>query len=369
MSPSPPESEVLDTVDAVDAGDGELWGAVVGQDRAVAELQAALAAPVHAYLIVGPRGSGKRELARAFAAGLLSDGYQGAERARHRQLALAEKHPDLVVIERVGASILAEQARSVRDLATRSPIEGDRKVLVLDEFHLVSESVGPMLLKTIEEPPPGTFFLVLVEDVPPDLVTIESRCVRVDLGPVTERAITDRLVAEGIDQAVADEAAAAAAGDLARARVLATDTRLALRRRLWHDAPGRLDGTGHVVVQIVDEVLNAIEDAAESLKVRQAGDLAALEARVKEYGERGSGRKALDDKHKRELRRHRTDEIRFGLAVVARRYRDAMVATERPMPYVDALDAINASAEGFNRNPNERLQLLALFLALPPLTS
>ena len=60
--------------------------------------------------------------------------------------------------------------------------------------------------------------------------------------------------------------------------------------------------------------------------------------------------------------------IRFGLAVVARRYRDAMVTTDRPTPYVDALDVINASAEGFRRNPNERLQLLALFLALPPLT-
>ncbi len=343
----------------------EIWRDVVGQERAVAELQSALRAPVHAYLLVGPHGSGKRALARAFAAGLLSEGTEGPERDRHIALALAEQHPDLVVVERVGASIAAEQARNVRDLAMRSPIEGARKVLVLDEFHLVQPSVGPILLKTIEEPSAGTFFVVLVEDVPPELVTIESRCVRIDLGSIPETAIRDRLVHEGVPAPAAAEAAAVASGDLGRARVLATDERLALRRDAWHAAPGRLDGSGHASVQVVDELLAAIEDAAEPLKSRQAAELAALDARAKEYGERGSGRKALDDLHKRQLRRHRTDELRFGLAVLARRYRDALVVAERPGPYIDALAAIQATAEGLVRNPNERLQFLALFLRLP----
>ena len=50
----------------------DLWADVVGQDDAIAELRAAVDAPVHAYLLVGPRGWGARELARAFAAGLVS---------------------------------------------------------------------------------------------------------------------------------------------------------------------------------------------------------------------------------------------------------------------------------------------------------
>lgn len=345
----------------------ELWVDVVGQERAVAELDGALAAPVHAYLFVGPRGSGKRALARAFAAGLLSEGREGEDRARHVDLALAELHPDLTVVERTGASILAAQARNVVDLASRAPIEGDRKVLVLDEFHLVTEQVGPMLLKTIEEPPAGTFFLILVEDVPPDLITIESRCVRIDVGPVSESAIHEKLLDEGIAEAVAEQAAAAAAGDLRRAFVLANDPRLALRRQAWHEAPTKLDGTGHVVVALVNDLLAAIDDAAEPLKQRQAGELEELENRVKEYGERGSGRKALEERHKRELRRQRVDEVRFGLAVLARHYRDAMVAAERPAPYIDAQRHITAVSEGLIRNPNERVQLLALFLRLPSL--
>jgi DNA polymerase-3 subunit delta' len=346
------------------------WADVVGQDRAVADLRGSAVAPVHAYLFVGPRGSGKRDLARAFAAELLSAGAATPEdRDRAVRLALAEHHPDLIVIERVGAAISAEQARDVREQASRSAVEGDRKVLVLDEFHLVQENVGPILLKTIEEPPPGTYFLVLVEDVTPALETIQSRCVRIDLGPVAESTIAARLVTEGVAPDVAAPAAAAAAGDLRRARVLAGDPRLALRRDAWHAAPARLDGAGHAAVSVADELLAMIDDAAAPLEARQAEERQALEARVKEYGERGAGRKTMEERHKRELRRHRADELRFGLAVLSRRYRDAAVASDRPAPYLAAVDAIRRTAEGLIRNPNERLQLIALLAQLPPLAT
>jgi DNA polymerase-3 subunit delta' len=345
------------------------WAGIVGQPRAVAELQAAAAAPVHAYLLVGPSGSGKRALAAAFAGALLREaGEAPADRSRHVQLALAERHPDLVIIEREGASIRADEARSVRDLAARKPVESDRKVLVLDEFHLVTEVVGPILLKTIEEPPPGTFFVILADDIPPDLITIASRCVRIDLGPVADADIVEHLVGLGVTPAVAAEAVEAAAGDLRRAELLANDPRLALRRQAWFDVPTRLDGRGHTVVRLVDDLLAMIDDATEPLQERHRAELTELEARVELYGERGSGRKALADQHKREVRRQRTDELRFGLAILARRYRDAAIASERPAAYVAATDDIGALNEALIRNPNDRLQLQALFFRLPTLT-
>lgn len=351
----------------------DVWAGVVGQERAVSELQAAVVAPVHAYLLVGPRGSGKRALASAFAAALLADAADtaldptAAERAA--RLALAENHPDLIVVERVGASISAAQADEVVVQANRAPVEGDRKVLVLDEFHLIDERVAPKLLKTIEEPPPSTVFVVLADDVPPSLITIESRCVRIELGPVPIDAVRDRLMAEGVPTATAEAAATAAGGDLRRARVLATDPQLESRRRAWHDAPGRLDGSGHRVVTIVDDLLERIDGAAAALKARQGEEVAELEERVAQSGERGSGRKTLEERHKRELRRHRTDELRFGLAVLSRRYRDAAVDSERPAPYLEAVARIQETAEGLVRNPNEKLQLQALFLRLPALVS
>lgn len=349
-----------------DAGEVDAWGDVVGQPRAVAELQGAATAPVHAYLLVGPRGSGKRSLALAFAATLLSEGSEGDDRSRHIELARAEEHPDLLVVEREGASISADQADHIIERASRSPVEGTRKVLLLDEFHLVSERVGPKLLKTIEEPPAGTFFLVLAEEVTPELVTIASRCVQIDLGPVPLADVSGRLVEEGVDPARAEEAAIAAAGDLRRARVLATDERLALRRQAWFDAPDRLDGTGAAAVQVVDQLLAMIDDSLAALKERQLVELAELEARVEAHGERGSGRKQLTDRHKREERRYRTDEIRFGLLTLARRYRDELIVTRRPAPVIGFLDAIQTLSEHLVRNPNIRLQLLSLFLTLGP---
>ncbi|MEZ5145066.1 MAG: hypothetical protein R2726_21530 [Acidimicrobiales bacterium] len=343
------------------------FASVVGQEAAVGLLRASLAAPVHAYLLVGPHGSGKRALAAAFAAELLSADLDPEAAQRAAALAVEERHPDLRVIERVGPAISAAQADEIVALASRTPVEGDRKVIVLDEFHLVSPQVGPKLLKTIEEPPPGTTFVVLAEQVTADLVTIASRCVRVELGPVADDLVEASLVADGVDPSTAAEAATSAGGDLARARLLAADDRLAIRRRLWADVPSRLDRSGAAVVDAVDELLAAIDDAAEPLRARQAAEVAELQERIEQYGERGSGRRELEERHRRELRRHRTDELRFGLTVLGRRYRDQLATAADPTSLLTSLDAIGSTAQALVRNPNERLQLQALFLRLAPL--
>lgn len=341
----------------------DLWGSVIGQDAAVAELRAAVDTPVHAYLLVGPHGSGKRALARAFAAALLSADHVGDEAVRHASLALAEAHPDLTVFERNGPSITSSQADEIIALAARSSVEGGRKILVLDEFHLVS-TAGPKLLKTIEEPRPNTIFLILADDISPDLVTIASRCVQVDLGSISHDAIVERLVVEGIAADRAADAASAASGDLTRARLLASDERLGLRRAAWRAVPDRLDGTGSSAVETADDLLAMINDAMVPLTDAQAIESAELEAKVKASGERGSGRKLLEDRHKREARRYRTDELRSGLTELSRHYRDELASSARPLGVIGMLSAISALAANLGRNPNERLQLVALFMKL-----
>lgn len=346
----------------------DLFAGVVGQPAAIAQVRAASRTPVHAYLLVGPRGSGKRALARAFGAALLSEGRTGDDAVRHATLALAEAHPDLEVVERRGASILVGQADAIVTSAARASVEGGRRVLILDEFHLVSDA-APKLLKSIEEPPPGTVFLVLADEVPPELITIASRCVRIDLDAVPAEAILGALLAEGIEPELAAQAATAAAGDLTRARLLATDPRLALRRAAWWAVPDRLDGTGAAAVEQVDSLLAMIDDAMAPLAAVHAAEAAALADLIKERGERGSGRKQLEDRHKREARRHRNDEIRFGLAELSRRLRDDMLTSARPHVQIEAIAAVSAVAAGSVRNPNERLQLISLFLGLGRLRS
>jgi DNA polymerase III subunit delta' len=344
----------------------DVWAGVVGQPAAVAQLQSQVADPVHAYLLVGPPGSGKMSLALAFAAALLSVDQPAADRERHVSLALAGRHPDLFVVRRTGASITADQARHVVELASRAPTESARKVLVLDEFHLV-EKRAPILLKIIEEPPASTVFLILAEAVPPDFVTIASRCAQIELGALTPAVVAAALVADGIEAERAAAVADIAGGDLGRARVLATDPEVAARREAWAAVPHELDGTGAAACRVVDELFARIEAAMEPLATAQAAELAELEERVKRTGERGSGRRDLEDRHKREQRRYRTDELRSGLAVLARAYRDAAIDADHPDELVRAVDAIGVLGAELVRNPNHTLQLQALLLGLPRL--
>lgn len=344
-----------------------LWSAVVGQDTAVDALRRCAFAPVHAYLFVGPPGSTKDEASRAFAASLLTGGDDPT--TRDARLILAGEHPDVREVLRVGPAISADQATEIVRQSSLAPVEGVRKVLILHEFHLLNAAGAGRLLKTIEEPPASTHFVVLADFVPTDLVTIASRCVRVEFNPIAESAVAARLVSEGIDAGRAEAAAAAAGGNIDRARLLVADPDFVERRTAFAQAPAQLDGTGATVVATAADLLHRIESAAAPLTARHAVELADLDAREKRIGTRGSGRSVIEARQKRELRRHRTDELRTGLAVMAGTFRDALVADTAPHPdsVVAAVQRIHRAIEALDNNPNETLLLQSLLWSLPPL--
>jgi DNA polymerase III subunit delta' len=359
------EDELARVADGVQVRPSEsLWDGVVAQPAAVSLLRSAAMAPVHAYLLVGPPGSGKRAAARAFAASLLCP-HGGCNRCDVCARCLAEIHPDLVVVEREGASISVDQAREIVRLAMRSPLEGRRKVLVLVDFHLVTNA-APTVLKILEEPPESTVFAVLAEHLPPDFVTIASRCVEVPFAALSEATITNVLVAEGIDLSTAQRAAASAACRLDRARLLVHDTNVEQRASFWRTAASRLDGSGAAAAVCAAEALALVDAAAVGpLEARQAEELATLESRLEITGTRGAvgARKDLADRHKRELKRLRDDELRVGLAILARTYRDAALLGQ-PGAGAAAELILHRSVE-LARNPNLSLFLMAMFAALP----
>jgi DNA polymerase-3 subunit delta' len=358
-------------LDAVAAPDGtDAWADVLGQERAVSLLQSAAADPVHAYLLVGPRGSGKLELARAFAAEVLAHDPGIDDPGRARRLALGEliggdwltQHPDVKLMTPKGAALSVAQAQDIVRAALMHPTEGTRKVLVLPELARI-EVAGPALLKTIEEPPPSTVFVLLADDVPPELVTIASRCVRIELDVVPDALVQQRLEAEGVDRALAAELVVAAGGDIRRARELRDDPGLAERRQAWAAVPVQLDGTGATVGRLVDQLLAMIEAASEPVKARQATELEEMEGRAERYGEKVA-KKPIDEAHRRELRRLRSAELRFGLQVLARQYAERLTG-DRPEDAVAALRHLHDAGENLVRNPNEALLLQSLFLRLP----
>lgn len=353
------------STDATAAAD--LWSAVVGQDVAVGRLRAAATDPSHAYLLVGPEGTGTREAARAFAASLLGGDGAGDDAADVRRKVAAEAHPCLTVVERVGATISAEQVGEVVRQASMAPPSGDRQVIVLVDLHLSLDN-APRLLKTLEEPPSSTVFVVLAETVPAEMSTVASRCVLVEFGPVPPTVIRDRLIAEGVDADAADIAAAGSGGSLTQARLLGADPSAASRRALWSTVPERLDGTGATAASLVDEVMARTDELVVPLLERQAAELVDFDERAAvSRGGMSGERKAMIERHRREQRRVRNADLRAGLAALVGRYRDALADGRDPEDFLAAADAVQEVVERLVFNPNDVLQLQALFVRLPSL--
>ena len=339
-----------------------LFADVIGQPNAVARLETLALNPPHAYLFVGPSGTGKMASALGFAALLLCE-HGGCGVCRTCRLALNGQHPDLTIMTHEGATVLKGEAQAIRTAAYRSPVEGRRKVLVLDDFHEASPESVALLLKTVEEPPASTFFVLLSQDVPPELVTIASRCVRIEFRLLTPSAISKFLIQQGWPELDANHAAHGADGNLRRAQLLVTDPGFVGRQKFWATLPERFDGTGATVDALVNEIVSLVELAAAPLAAQQLVELNDLEERVKATGERGSGRADVVKKHGRELRRLRRDELRFGLGELSRAYRDRLTGVH-PERAVAAIARINDMAAHLVRNPNENLQLQALFISL-----
>lgn len=263
-------------------------GAVLGQERALAVLGAALRSGRlhHAWIFHGPEGVGKFTTALAFAASLLepgggSGGKPGTTEAA--RLLAAGAHPDLHVIRKelaavsrddgVRASKQTTLAKQVVDEFLIEPAERTRvvpgeslaaKVFVVDEAHLLGVEAQNSLLKTIEEPSEGTVIVLVTPSEDRLLPTIRSRCQRVPFGPLTDEAMRAWISRGGIDLSRVDvEWALGFAGG--SPGVLAAIVQSGLER--WHEAvapavdelergSGVLD-LGATLAKLVDEAAAA----------------------------------------------------------------------------------------------------------------
>ena len=170
---------------------------IVGQEHVVRTLKNAITRNriAHAYLFVGPRGTGKTSTARIFAKALNCTGGPKADFDPADPIcqAIAEGSC-LDVIEIDGASNNGvEQVRELRETVRYAPAQGRFKVYIIDEVHMLSAAAFNALLKTLEEPPAHVKFVFATTDVQKVLPTIISRCQRFDLKPLSVELIVERL--------------------------------------------------------------------------------------------------------------------------------------------------------------------------------
>ncbi len=354
-----------------------------GQDRAVAALRAAAGHPVHAYLFVGPRGSGAEHAAVDFAAMLLCS-HGGCGECTHCDRAMRRGHPDLFFAERSGVAYRVSEivprkdssGPTVLELSVRRPLEANRVVVIVPDAHLLRGSAGDFapaaaFLKTLEEPPESTVFILVAEELVPEMATINSRCVAVEFDPLSDAAIISWLEGHGISAERARQLAEGAAGDAQRALVLAQDEGFGERLARWQEVPTLLDGTGATATDLALRLVASLKEATAALEAVQAAELADLDAAAEAMGEkRAPGRSGLVDHHKREVRRYQDAELRAGLGVLARAYRDRLAdaleaGDDRAVrSSAEAIDAIGAFAAELKRNPRMNLGLSSLLVGL-----
>lgn len=135
---------------------------------------------VHAYLLTGPAGSGKRSLALWVAAGLfcLHPETTGSPcgKCAECQRILTGNHPDVIDVVPDGSSVKVEQTRFLKAEFSKSGVEGRRKVIILESAEKLTISAANSLLKFIEEPSGQMTFFLLAQNVNQLLPTIVSRC-------------------------------------------------------------------------------------------------------------------------------------------------------------------------------------------------
>src|SRR6478735_6472375 len=185
------------------------FAAVAEQTEAKRLLSAALTeGPAHAYLLHGPPGVGKKELALLFAAELLGDHARVERRS----------HPDLYVLEAVGDQIRIDDIRTLRHDLHMRPFEADRRVYLLFGADTMNEDAADALLKDLEEPPPYAVIVLIANDLGPLPETIRSRCQLVPFRRLSERAIRTEIDARapGLSSNEAASLARLAAGRLDR---------------------------------------------------------------------------------------------------------------------------------------------------------
>jgi DNA polymerase-3 subunit gamma/tau len=171
---------------------------VLGQDHVVRTLKNAIAQKrlAHAYLFVGPRGTGKTSTARILAKALNCTGGPKADFDPDEDICveIAEGR-SLDVLEIDGASNNGvEEVRQLRETVRFAPARGQFKIYYIDEVHMLTNQAFNALLKTLEEPPEHVKFIFATTEAHKILPTILSRCQRFDLRPIPAETIAEHLL-------------------------------------------------------------------------------------------------------------------------------------------------------------------------------
>ena len=213
-----------------------VWESIIGQ-KPVCDMLSAIATGdssklAQSWLICGPPGSGRSNLARVFAAALESpDHGLDAEPTRVTRQVLAGTHPDVSILATDKVTIGIDEVRELITVSEQMPSTAPWRIIIIEDVDRMLERTTNVLLKEIEEPAEHCIWLLCAPSAQDVLPTIRSRTRIVNLAVPQPDAVAQWLErSNGIEASVAEQAARLAEGHIGIAKLYATDERVRSER-------------------------------------------------------------------------------------------------------------------------------------------
>lgn len=204
------------------------WQNIVGHKTTIDKLKKIIAEEKfpHAVLFSGIEGIGKKKIAEICAAVLLCENPSNGEPCgvcSNCKLISAGSHPDFYVVEsettKTTRNIKIGQIRTLQNEIALRPVQAESRVVLLDGAEFMNNAAANCLLKTLEEPPSQTIFILTTANRSSLLMTLRSRCRTINFDRLTSEEICEELLRRGIDNA--EKISIVAGGSLGRALNLA----------------------------------------------------------------------------------------------------------------------------------------------------
>lgn len=300
------------------------WQEIYGQERAISFLREGLRRgdTPHALLFSGPRGVGKFSTALLFAAAALCPQGEPDGCASCRKVA-AGVHPDLHVLEPEGLSIRVEQVRRLEAELSGKAVESTSKAVIVDEADAMTREAANAFLKTLEEPSPHTYIVLVCESKENLLATVVSRCREIRFTALGRRDLERFLVErEGLREEEARRMARRSGGVFGRALLWARRPELASHWRRGVELAASLRRLSLL------EALEVVEECRGDWQKMEAGaGEEELEAYFRALDKRAAEllRKRWENRKAQETRKARRRAAHDLLDGMASFYRDIML--------------------------------------------